>query len=455
MTPTPKPQPTITVIVPVHNSAEHLDRCLAGLRNSTFKNFECIAVDDASTDDSAEVAEQHGCKVIRGRINRGPAAARNRAIGEASGEILYFVDADVCVSPDSLARVAECFEQEADLDAVIGSYDDEPDEPDFLSQYRNLFHHFVHQEANEEAFTFWSGCGAIRRSVLVNYAGFSEEYKRPSVEDIELGYRMHADARRMRLDKQLRVKHLKKWSFWSILKTDVLDRGIPWTELILSSRRMHSDLNLRVMQRVNVALVHLLVLAVLAIVIQFGGLIVAPLAAGLYLVVANYWLFNWTSTSLRPRRAIELIGGLAAAVLVAVGYGLPSLLPPLLLGTAILILQHRFLRPREESGLAKVLSAVTGVASLCCGVYLLGHWPRDLMILPPILLLAVVMTLNVRFYAFLAHTHDALFACTAIPFHLLYYFYCGVSFVAGTVLHWSKKGALKRKSVRHPAATIE
>ena len=266
---------------------------------------------------------------------------------------------------------------------------------------------------------------------------------------------MHADARRMRLDKQLRVKHLKKWSFWSILKTDVLDRGIPWTELILSSRRMHSDLNLRVMQRVNVALVHLLVLALLAIVIRFGGLVVAPLAAGLYLVAANYWLFNWTSASLRPRRVIELTGGLAAAVLVAVGYGLPSLLPPLLLGTAILILQHRFLRPREESGLAKVLSAVTGVASLCCGVYVLGHWPRDLMILPPILLLAVVMTLNVRFYAFLAHTHDALFAFTAIPFHLLYYFYCGVSFVVGVVLHWSKKVALKRKRAGHPAATIE
>ena len=102
-----------------------------------------------------------------------------------------------------------------------------------------------------------------------------------------------------------------------------------------------------------------------------------------------------------------------------------------------------------------MLSAVTGVASLCCGVYVLGHWPRDLMILPPILLLAVVMTLNVRFYAFLAHTHDALFAFTAIPFHLLYYFYCGVSFVVGVVLHWSKKVALKRKRAGHPAATIE
>ena len=454
LTPAAKPQPAITVIVPVHNSAAHLDRCLESLQNSTFRDFECIVVVDGSTDNSAEVAERRGCKVIRGVVNRGPAAARNRAISEAAGDILYFVDADVCVGPDSVARVAECFEQEADLDALIGSYDDEPDEPDFLSQYRNLFHHFVHQEANEEAFTFWSGCGAIRRSVLADYVGFSEKYKRPSIEDIELGYRMHADARRMRLDKQLRVKHLKKWSFWGILKMDVLDRGIPWTELILSSHRMHPDLNLRAMQRANVALVHLLVLALVALAIHFGSIVIAPLAVGLYLVAANYWLFNWNISEVRVRRAMEVLVGLAMAVLVAFGSGLPSLLPPLLVGLAILFVQHRFLRSRDDSGLARVLSAVMGVGTLSCAIYLLGHWPRELLVLPPIILVLLVMALNVRFYAFLAHTHDALFAFTAIPFHLLYYYYCGISFIAGVVLHWTK-GAFRRKGAGHSAATIE
>ena len=454
MTPAAQPQPAITVIVPVRNAAEHLDRCLESLQKSTFRNFECIVVDDASTDNSADVAERHDCKVIRSLVNRGPAAARNRAIPEAAGEILYFLDADVCVSPGSLARVAECFEGEADLDAVIGSYDAEPDEPDFLSQYRNLFHHFVHQEANEEAFTFWSGCGAIRRSVLASYTGFSEKYKRPSVEDIELGYRMHADARRMRLDKQLRVKHLKKWSFWNILKTDVLHRGIPWTELILSSHHMHSDLNLRVMQRANVVLVHLLVLSLAALSIHFGGIILAPLAVGLYLVAANYWLFNWSISEVRGRRAIEVLGGLAMAALVAFGFGLPSLLPPLVVAVVIFFVQHAVLRPREDRGLAKVFSAVMGVGTLACALYLLGHWPRELLVLPPIVLLLTVMALNLRFYAFLAHTHDTLFAFTAVPFHLLYYFYCGISFVAGAVLHWGKS-AFRRRDTRQSAAPIE
>jgi hypothetical protein len=57
----------------------------------------------------------------------------------------------------------EAFQNDHDLAAVIGSYDDEPFEPNFLSQYKNLLHHYVHQTANRDASTFWGACGAIRR----------------------------------------------------------------------------------------------------------------------------------------------------------------------------------------------------------------------------------------------------------------------------------------------------
>jgi glycosyltransferase involved in cell wall biosynthesis len=108
------------------------------------------------------VAERFGCRVIRSEKSRGPAAARNRGAREARGEILFFIDADVCVAPDSLERVAENFAEDPALDALMGSYDDSPGSPDFLSQYKNLMHHFVHQAGRETASTFWSGCGAIR-----------------------------------------------------------------------------------------------------------------------------------------------------------------------------------------------------------------------------------------------------------------------------------------------------
>lgn len=76
------------------------------------------------------------------------------------------------------------------VDALIGSYDDDPKSPDFISQYRNLMHCSVHQTGRSEASTFWSGCGAIRREVFLESGGFDETYVRPAIEDIELGYRL-------------------------------------------------------------------------------------------------------------------------------------------------------------------------------------------------------------------------------------------------------------------------
>jgi cellulose synthase/poly-beta-1,6-N-acetylglucosamine synthase-like glycosyltransferase len=81
--------------------------------------------------------------------------------------VLFFVDADVMVSPDAIERVLGYFHREPEIDALFGSYDDQPAEPNFLSQYRNLLHHYVHQCGREEASTFWGACGAIRRDVFL------------------------------------------------------------------------------------------------------------------------------------------------------------------------------------------------------------------------------------------------------------------------------------------------
>ena len=74
-----------------------------------------------------------------------------------------------------------------------------------VSQYRNLLHHFVHQHGNSEASTFWAGCGAIRRSVFEEMGGFDEQrFPTPSIEDIELGYRLRQAGHRILLDKACR-----------------------------------------------------------------------------------------------------------------------------------------------------------------------------------------------------------------------------------------------------------
>lgn len=246
---------TISVVIPVFDGAAFLARCLEALRASNVPILECIVVDDCSSDRSAAIAEAAGAVVLRTLCNAGPAVARNRGAAHASGDVLLFVDSDVCVHSGTLGRIRERFQNEPDLDALIGSYDDEPSAPGFVSQYKNLLQHYVHQNGSREATTFWSGCGAVRREVFLALGGFDESYGRPSIEDIDLGYRLLEDGRRIALDPDVQVKHLKKWRLASMVLSDIFDRALPWTRLILRSSRLPNDLNVSVSQRVSAAMV--------------------------------------------------------------------------------------------------------------------------------------------------------------------------------------------------------
>jgi len=246
----------VSVIIPVHNGGQDFGRCLAALAEISPAPGEIVVVADACTDGSEQLAESFGARVLRTSKRSGPARARNLGAQAAQGDILFFVDADILVHPDAIDQVTAAFRQEPHLAAVFGSYDDAPAAPNFLSQYKNLLHHYMHQTAEEEASTFWSGCGAIRRDVFLAAKGFNAEFDRPAIEDIELGYRLKQGGHLIRLRKTLQVKHLKRWGAVSLVKTDFFDRALPWTQLILRDRRLINDLNLRHSSRASVMLIY-------------------------------------------------------------------------------------------------------------------------------------------------------------------------------------------------------
>lgn len=245
--------PFISVIVPVYNGKNFLHRSLDALFASDYPKFEVIVVDDGSTDESAEISRQKGATVMQSeRRQSGPAAARNLAAKKAKGEILLFVDADVVVKTDTISKVADRFAKDAEISALFGSYDDKPSEQNFLSQYKNLQHHFVHQNSNPQASTFWAGLGAVRRDVFHSIGGFDcKRFEIPSIEDIELGVRLHGAKHRILLDRNIQAKHLKKWEVVSLIKTDIFCRAVPWSKLILTSQGMINDLNLKTADRLS------------------------------------------------------------------------------------------------------------------------------------------------------------------------------------------------------------
>jgi GT2 family glycosyltransferase len=285
--------PTVSVIIPVYNGGADFAKCLAGLAKLSPQPEQVIVVADGESDGSWRQAEAAGYEVVRCGASGGPAWARNIGAERAIGEILFFIDADVVAHADVIAKVRRTFEDDPNLSAVIGSYDDEPGSPELLAQYKNLQHHYVHQTGGEEAFTFWAGCGAVRREVFESLGGFDASYREPSIEDIEMGYRLKAAGHRIRLRKDLQVKHLKRWTAVSLVTTDFFKRAIPWSELLLRQKNLPNDLNINTASRLSVVSVYMLLLALCAVPLFPPELLVVA-ASALVLLALNrdfYYFF--------------------------------------------------------------------------------------------------------------------------------------------------------------------
>jgi hypothetical protein len=380
----------VSVVIPVYNAATYLEQCLTAIARSTQGPLECIVMDDGSTDDSYKVARRHGATVVALRRNRGPSYARNRGAEVARGEVILFIDADVCIHPETIETVAAVFAREPALAALIGSYDRKPGDPAFLSQYKNLFHHYVHQHGKEEATTFWSGCGAIRRELFLSMGGFNEGYSKACIEDIELGFRLRKAGHHIRLEKQIQVKHLKRWGFTNLVMTDLFFRGVPWVALMVRDRHQIHDLNLNWASRVSTALTGLLVM-VLALLVGTGN----------------------------PGASVPCLSTLALGILCA------------------------FLYDRVRRGVWRRVSLVgLGVlAPLITTSCILE--PSALL---PLGLLLAVLGLHRDFYWFFRRTRGVGFAVGVIPLHLLYFLYSGAAVPLGVLAHARDQWHARRRA---------
>ena len=274
--------PTVAIVMPAYNAETYLPRAL-GAAIVAAEGAPVVVVDPVSDDATAECADRLGARVIRLGRRAGPAEARNEGVRHVDADVLLFIDSDCVASPDVVHRVKAAFGADPNLVSLTGSYDASPPEPGFFSGYMNLRHHFTHQTAETENASFWAGCGAVRRDAFQAVGGFdAERFPRPQIEDIELGTRLAAKGRTA-LDPRLNVKHLKRWTLRSVVSTDILERGMPWSRLILEMGEMPNDLNLRLSQRIAAALSPLVLasLVVLPAAALTGAWVLAAAAGAL------------------------------------------------------------------------------------------------------------------------------------------------------------------------------
>ncbi len=112
----------VSVIVPCYQQGEYLQETLYSILNQTYQNWECIVVNDGSTDNTKEVTESFCNKDPRFRYveqkNQGPSIARNTGINASQGEFILPLDADDIIAPTYMSKAMDCFEKHPDTQIV-------------------------------------------------------------------------------------------------------------------------------------------------------------------------------------------------------------------------------------------------------------------------------------------------------------------------------------------------
>jgi glycosyltransferase involved in cell wall biosynthesis len=200
--------PKISVVIPAYNAAGTLAQCLAALRRQVDVPgpFEVIVVDDGSDDATAEVASRFGVTLLQ-QSHAGPAAARNRGIQAAHGELVFFTDADCIPADDWLVAMAQPFETWPQVTGCKGVYATRQREPiaRFVqAEYEVKYQAMAAHEAIDFVDTYSAG---YRRSVLLAAGGFDPSFPSASVEDAELAFRLAAQGEHLILNQAAVVWH--------------------------------------------------------------------------------------------------------------------------------------------------------------------------------------------------------------------------------------------------------
>ncbi len=207
--------PLASVIIPVWNDSRRLSACLASLRQQvTHYSYEIMVVDDGSTDDvHTLLARFPEVRLVR-QPHSGPSVARNRGAREARGAIVLFTDSDCCPCSEWLEAMVRPFVDSPDVVGVRGAYGTEQTalvarliQAEYDHRYRRL--------ARMSSIDYVGAySAAYRRSVFLEYGGFSEAFLEASAEDGDLSYRLSLQGLKLVFSPQAVVKHYHPDSLW-------------------------------------------------------------------------------------------------------------------------------------------------------------------------------------------------------------------------------------------------
>ena len=186
--------PLVSIIIPVYNGEQYLEKLIASLKEQTYHNVEIIAVDNRSTDSSAKILNSFRTKVpikiVSNERNEGYCGGCNRGIGNSNGEFLLFLSQDRIIEPDWLKKTIARMLADSKIGCVLGKVLREgASTPEYGHAYDIYGAVLIKGSPEESNLFFAGGTVLVRRSVIEKIGGFDPEFF-VYHEDVDLSWRI-------------------------------------------------------------------------------------------------------------------------------------------------------------------------------------------------------------------------------------------------------------------------
>lgn len=214
-----------SIIIPTLNSAKYLEPCLNAIEVNPLKPSEIIIIDGGSTDDTLRIAKDHRTKIIHQTKSYGRSRARDLGITKARSDILVFLDSDNLVAKHTLQRLLNSFTKNPTAEAIVGLVSKSHPNSNFASIYKNLYMHHKLSLLPKQITFLQGDIYAVKKPSIPSINQLSV-----ITDDTLRGHLMVEQGKTIILDKKIRVKHLKKYNFFSLLKNDFI---IPYNWAII------------------------------------------------------------------------------------------------------------------------------------------------------------------------------------------------------------------------------
>ena len=226
----------ISIVIPTYNSSKFMPNLLDSIFKNKVDDMEVVIVDDLSTDDTVEIAKKYPVNVVELEKNGGPARARNIGVGEAKGDIIFFLDSDVVVLDGTIKEVEDHFRNDPSAQCVIGICSTEPLNKGFVPRYMAMFEyiHLLDTPGNKVS-VFAPRCGAIKKELFRDLGGYRETYKGADVEDFELARRI-CKVEDIYLNPKMLVKHQFVNNIEEAVR-NYFKRSVMWIHLFLKDKQ--------------------------------------------------------------------------------------------------------------------------------------------------------------------------------------------------------------------------